>query len=201
MRILVPFTPIDPKTRLGSVLDQPERRAFAQAMLEDVVDVTRTAGYEPTILTPREIDMADVSLVIDERSLSSAVNAALRPPTAVVMADLPLLTPGVLESALEEPGEIVINPGRGGGTNFLLIRSSAFSVDYHGTSFADHRDRAESAGLSYSILDSYRLATDIDEPDDLVEVLLHSDGRTARWLRDHDFSLATTDGRVTITRE
>jgi len=56
------------------------------------------------------------------------------------------------------------------------------------------------------VVDSHRLATDVDEPADLAELLIHAEadgdgGRAARWLRDAGFALDTTDGRVGVRRE
>jgi 2-phospho-L-lactate guanylyltransferase len=45
-----------------------------------------------------------------------------------------------------------------------------------------------------------RLASDVDEPADLVEVLLHGEGEAAAWLREAGFELDAGEGRVGIDR-
>jgi 2-phospho-L-lactate guanylyltransferase len=49
-------------------------------------------------------------------------------------------------------------------------------------------------------VDSYRLGTDIDEPADLTEVLLHGRGQSADWLADAGFAVTVNDGRTTVER-
>ena len=198
--MLVPFTPTAPKSRLAGVMTTEERESFARAMLGDVLRVLQASGHEPTILTDTALDDPPVPQRIDDRSLSVAVNAALEPPIGVVMADLALLDSHAVDRVVGSPETVVIAPGRGGGTNMLVIRDSSFSVDYHGNSLEDHRRIAAAAELSMGEVDSFRLSTDIDEPDDLVEVILHGKGDTVTWLRDHGFRLATTAGRVRIER-
>jgi len=202
MRTVVPFAAGDPKTRLADVLSSAERSAFARAMLSDVLAIVRAAGGDPTVLSTGPID-ADASVTVDDRSLSTAVNAVLGAadgPVAVVMADLALVSPTALERLYGTDGDVVAAPGRGGGTNALVVRHPDFRVDYHGISFRDHRLRARDVGASFSVVDSHRLATDVDERDDLAEVLLHGGGDSAAWLRDAGFELVATDGRVTVTR-
>jgi 2-phospho-L-lactate guanylyltransferase len=76
----------------------------------------------------------------------------------------------------------------------------SFRVDYHGASIRDHRAIAADAGLETATVDSFRLATDVDEPEDLVEVLLHAEGHATDWLREAGFAVTTTDGRVEAHR-
>jgi 2-phospho-L-lactate guanylyltransferase len=116
------------------------------------------------------------------------------------MADLSLATPDALERLFEPDADVVIAPGRGGGTNALVVRHPDFRVDYHGASVRDHREIVRDAELSLAEVDSFRLATDVDEPADLVEVLLHGTGGAAAWLREAGFSVVTADGRVDIER-
>ena len=153
-------------------------------------------------------------------------HAAVNPPTeshtagdsasgswggvAVVMADLALATPDALTRLFdpdrdgnrseESSADVTIAPGRGGGTNALVVRQPAFRVDYHGASYLDHRRAAERLDATVHTVDSYRLAVDIDEPTDLAEALLHGSGAASVWLREAGFTLETDDGRVTATR-
>jgi 2-phospho-L-lactate guanylyltransferase len=179
-------------------------------MLRDVLDALEEAGHVATVLATAEPDLdRDVEVVIDDRDLSAAINAHLADlaPTgqadqvAIVMADLALLTPSALEGLLNTEGDVVIAPGLGGGTNALVVRDPAFRVDYHGASYRDHCEVATDIGASVTTLDSFRLAVDVDAPDDLVEVLLHGEGRAAGWLERAGFDLETDDGRVRARRQ
>lgn len=203
MRVIVPFDASDPKTRLEPVLSAQERRAFADAMLSDVLTAIDQAGHDAHVITTAEVDIP-VPTTVDTRPLSTALNDALSTldrPVAIVMADLPLVTPHTVSQLFDAEGDLVLAPGLGGGTNALVIRAPAFHVDYHGASCRKHREIADRLGLSVTESDSRRVATDIDEPADLREVLLHTDGRAARWLRDRDFSIAISSGRVSADRE
>jgi 2-phospho-L-lactate guanylyltransferase len=210
MRVVVPFAPERPKTRLASVLDEAERATFARRMLDDVLDALSTLDRErrvsvdPLVVSTASVD-CDAPVTVDERPLTEAVDARLPSgaddgPVAVVMADLALATPAALEGLFEPATEVVLAPGRGGGTNALVARHPDFSVDYHGASFRDHREIAREAGADLAVVDSFRLATDIDEPADLVEVLLHGEGSARDWLDAAGFELVTDDGRVDVER-
>ena len=225
MRVLVPFANDEPKSRLAPVLSAAERREFSVAMLCDVVDAIERVGHDPELLVPEPIDfraegadsasaaddvgerLGSLPATVDDRPLSAAVNAALdertggRVEQAVVMADLALATPTALRRLFAAGGDVAVAPGRGGGTNALVVRDSDFSVDYHGASYRDHRRIAAEAGLSVAVVDSMRLATDVDEPSDLLEVLLHGDGRARQWLSDAGFAVDDgDDGRNAVRR-
>ncbi|MDX1745142.1 MAG: 2-phospho-L-lactate guanylyltransferase, partial [Halobacteriales archaeon] len=96
--------------------------------------------------------------------------------------------------------DVVLVPGRAGGTNAILSRDPAFRTDYHGTSYLDHLDAAAAVGASVSVVDSYRLSTDVDEPADLLEVLLHGQGSAPAWLRDHGITIDRSGSRVSVER-
>jgi 2-phospho-L-lactate guanylyltransferase len=198
MRVLVPYRAEEPKTRLAPVLDSEERCKLSRLMLTDVLTVLKEIGYEPTVLSTSSVPI-NYEIVIDERPLSVAVNGHLEPGTAIVMADLALATPEALSRLLETDGDVVLAPGRGGGTNALVCRHPQFRVDYHGASYRDHTMICEEIGADVQEVDSYRLSTDIDEPDDLGELLLHGRGVASDWL-DARFELSLSNGRVGIER-
>lgn len=199
MEVLVPFAVREPKTRLGDIFTAAERREFAKLMLEDVCAAIDRAGSSPTVLSTKPMD-SSWPVLVDNRPLTEAVNARLEPPIAVVMSDLALLTPAVLSRLVATDGEIVIAPGLRGGTNAIVVRHPDFYTDYHGASVADHRQIAEEVGSAATTVDSFRLAVDIDEPDDLAEVLLHGTGQAAEWLESAGFGIEVADGRVTTRR-
>ncbi|GAB3020860.1 2-phospho-L-lactate guanylyltransferase [Natronobiforma cellulositropha] len=217
MYVVVPFSPERPKTRLAPALAADEREALAWAMLADVLEAVRETGHTPTVLTTAPLEpprvpetdhladdlWADLETVVDDRPLSTAVNALLEAAedsAALVMADLALATPDALETLFAADADVAIAPGRGGGTNALVVRHPGFRVDYHGTSYLDHHDRVRAIGASLESVDSFRLATDVDEPADLVEVLVHTDGYASTVLERLGFSLTVTDGRVGLER-
>ncbi len=203
MDVFVPFDALDPKRRLAPVLSEVERSAFAEAMLADVIDAIESTGRTPQVLSNAPMDVP-WAVFIDERPLTSAVNSLLdlsEGPMAIIMADLALATPEAIDRLLSEDGDVVLVPGVGGGTNALVVRDRSFSVDFHGCSIADHREIAASADLATSSVDSFSLSIDIDEPSDLAEVLLHSDGAAADWLADNGFAVVEDDEqRVRVER-
>jgi 2-phospho-L-lactate guanylyltransferase len=201
-RVVVPFAAETPKTRLSGVLGDAERRAFARAMLGDVLSTLRAVGLDVEVLTTEPVG-ADVPVTVDERPLTEAVNAVLRDADgalAIVMADLGLATPGAIERLLDAGGDVTIAPGRGGGTNALVVDHPAFRADYHGVSYLDHRRAARDVGATVRTVDSHRLATDVDEPADLAELLIHGDGEAREWLEARGFELAVEEGRVGVER-
>ncbi|RQG98824.1 2-phospho-L-lactate guanylyltransferase [Natrarchaeobius oligotrophus] len=211
MQTVVPFDAVSPKTRLGPVLAAHERARFARAMLADVLAAVVATGREPTVLSTSPISFEgeleaaspNTTIRVDDRPLTEAIDAVLEReggPVAVVMADLALATPGALEALFSADGDVVLAPGRGGGTNALVVRDDSFRVDFHGASYLDHRRIADDVGASLETVDSFRLGTDVDEPADLVEVLVHGTGRSVDCLRSLGFELERTGGRVDVTR-
>ncbi|MES3516124.1 MAG: 2-phospho-L-lactate guanylyltransferase [Natronomonas sp.] len=203
MDVLVPFAADDPKTRLSEVLSAAERKQFSRSMLEDVLDGLWAVDADPTVLSTAPIDIdGDAAVVVDDRSLSEAVNDRLDPPQAVVVADLPLATAEtfrrLFDSAVD--ADVAVAPGLGGGTNCLVVDHPEFRVDYHGASIRDHRTIADEVGADLTAIDSFRLAVDIDTPADLSEVLLHAEGRTREFLEAAGFELTIRDGRVSVAR-
>lgn len=192
MNVIVPYSPIEPKTRLSPVLSLDERVRLSHAMVRDVVDTIRQAGHSPTLLAPRDVSVVGTPVVVDERSLSDAVNAEIDRsslPVGLVMADLAIATEASLTRLFESTADVTIAPGRRGGTNALVVDHPSFTVDFHGWSYHDHRQICNEIGAVTREIDSFRLATDIDSPTDLVEVLLHSAGRTRDCLLDFGIDL------------
>ncbi|MFC4447545.1 2-phospho-L-lactate guanylyltransferase [Halorussus aquaticus] len=220
MRVVVPYAATDPKTRLADALSADERTAFAEAMLADVLAAVRATGREPELLATAPV-AADAPVTVDDRPLTEAVNAVLAETdeaVAIVMADLALATPDAFGQLFERDGGVVIAPGRGGGTNALVARHPEFRVDYHGTSFLDHLAAAQEVGAAVEVVDSHRLATDVDERADLAEVLIHGGSEARRasatraaepratrksleWLQSAGFSLASDESRVGVVRD
>jgi 2-phospho-L-lactate/phosphoenolpyruvate guanylyltransferase len=122
-------------------------------------------------------------------------------PILIIMADLPLADTASVRRVISTQQDIAIVPGRGGGTNAIFMKEpQKFHVDYYGTSFLKHMKIALEAGLSVEVIDSFRLHTDIDEPEDLVELLIHGTGKSRAYLEELGFSLSVETGRVGVTR-
>ena len=202
---VVPFKPVNPKSRLSSVLSKAERELFAEAMLTDIVLSLREAGCEPFILSTVPLLCNHAKVMVSAEELNPALNRYIgrsSGPLLIIMADLPLITPGVVQRILSTPCDMALGPGRGGGTNAIFIKDRArFHVDYYGASFLKHREIAEHAGLSCEIIDSFRLHTDVDEKEDLVELMIHGHGRAVDFLKGRGFSLLIEKGRVGVHRE
>ena len=202
MRVIVPFDARDPNTRLDPILSASERRAFASTVLADVLAAVRGAGGEPEVLATEPTE-CDAPVTVDDAPLTAAVNAELAAtdsPVAVVMADLALATSEALTRLFDASGDVVLAPGLGGGTNCVLSRHPDFRVDYHGASFRDHVRATRALDASLRVVDSFRLAVDVDDPSDLREVLLHGEGDAPAWLRAAGVTLSVEDGEPTISR-
>jgi 2-phospho-L-lactate guanylyltransferase len=197
---MVPFKLDNAKSRLAPALTQAERRLLAFAMLRDVLEAVSDLG-KVTILSRPGLDIAnvgcDVEVVESELDLNDALNAFIAGEAMqgwpsdilIVMADLALLTQKDVAGILSSPGDVVLCPGRGGGTNMILIRRPEFRTCYQGLSFPKHLDYARQAGLEVSVFESFRAGCDIDCPEDLAEVLLHGRGEARMLLEKMGFSV------------
>jgi len=201
---VIPFKPVNPKSRLSSLLSQEEREAFARAMLEDVLAAARDADLRPVILATEPFDTEEIVITMEADGLSGTLNEYLGcclDRVVILMADLPLADAASLQRLIATKSDISMVPGRGGGTNVIFLPDPGkFRVDYYGGSFAKHRKIAEDAGLSCEVIDSFRLHTDIDEEEDLAELLIHGTGKSRKYLEDLGFSLSSENGRVRVVR-
>jgi 2-phospho-L-lactate guanylyltransferase len=185
--VAVPVKALDrAKTRLAPVLSLPERAVLTLAMLEDVLDACLAQPEWETRVVSRDEAVLEVAARRGARPVAEAghtLNEAVRqvegliPGTrsalAIVLADLPLLTPEALAAALAEPGSVVVAPaGSDGGTNLLLRRPpAAISPRFGRASFAKHRFAARRAGLPFAEVSRRELGFDLDRPGDLARLL------------------------------
>jgi 2-phospho-L-lactate guanylyltransferase len=207
IKVVIPFKLDCAKSRLSSVLSSEERKDLALAMLEDVIDAVSVLG-EVAILMKDPIPDGDPFDSLRSRpgfdvlecpqELDPALNMLIEAEEKkgwpkdllIAMADLPLMRISDLEELVRTPGDVVIVRGRGGGTNLILIRDPKFRVSYYGLSFKKHLQAAEDLGLSAGVFESFRCGSDIDEPTDLVEAMIHGRGRTPRLLKKLGFELS-----------
>ena len=190
MKAIVPFKKEGAKSRLSRLLTRAEREELALRMLNDVlVALSRSEVDEVEILTTgdadelmeeQELKKAVTEVRSDSRGLNEALNAAIaeqEQPVLILMADIPLVTPESINKMIERTEDVVVAPGRKGGTNALLLRKpSLFSVSYYGISCIEHLNIARMCNLTCGIHDSFFMSIDIDEVDDLTELLIHGLG-------------------------
>jgi len=176
------------KRRLSRVLSPAERAVLTLAMLEDVLDACQQQeGWEIWVVSR------------DEAALELAVRRGARPlqeqgrsllgairqtelgirgrwsSLAVVLADLPLLTPSTLTRALSmgRTTRVVAAPaGSDGGTNLLLRRPpTAIPARFGRSSFERHRAEAYRRGVTFREARIPELGFDLDRPSDLARVV------------------------------
>ncbi len=205
MRAVIPYKKAGAKSRLSPVLSLEEREEFVEIMLDQVIATLEKAGIEKIdILSTSGYGlegMEKARVLIDENGLNEALNLYLGQagePVLVAMADLPLLTPKHIREIISTEKDICIVPGKGGGTNALFIRNpSLYQVKYYGSSFQTHCSIATEACQSLEIYDSFLAGTDIDEPEDLVELLIHGKGASKAYIAGK-FRLEVSKGRVKL---
>jgi 2-phospho-L-lactate guanylyltransferase len=205
MRAVIPYKKQNAKSRLSPVLSLEEREYFVELMLRDVVKSLQEAGiYNIDVLTtpdngvPQDLD---VNVLFSEHDLNEAINGYLEDanePIMVIMADLPMVIPRHLKEICGVDKDLVIVPGKGGGTNVLFIKNpDKFRVKYYDSSFLNHCNIAEEMQQSIHVYDSFLLSTDIDEPHDLVEIMLHGHGLSKKYVTEK-FDVKTGKARVKL---
>jgi 2-phospho-L-lactate guanylyltransferase len=174
-------------------------------MLQDVITATIDALCTPVVVSTELYDSEDVQITIKDADLSSSLNQILpdcEGPILVIMADLPLADRASIQRVTGTTSDMAMVPGRGGGTNVIFIKDTRrFHFDYYGTSFLKHMKIAQEEGLSCEVIDSFRLHTDMDEKEDLVELLIHGNGRSRAYLEELGISLVVEKGRVGVERK
>jgi 2-phospho-L-lactate guanylyltransferase len=203
MKAVVPYKTVNAKSRLSTLLTEEERARLARLMLDDITGILKRAGLDVVLLTTTPFQY-DAEIVVSERDLNSALNEFLKAetgPVMIIMADVPLITLKNVRDMMESAADLVISPGRGGGTNVQLIKDpQKYHVDYYGASFLDHVRIAEDNGLTVEVFDSFNASSDIDEVADLVELYIHGKGKAADYLRSFT-ALDVSKGRVRVVRD
>jgi 2-phospho-L-lactate guanylyltransferase len=165
-------------------------------MFEDILDVTLAVpGWETWAVSPDEtvLEVAanrGVHVIPEDRpSLSAAIQqvdeeaeSQLADALAVLPADVALLSPEALTSALRTLGSVVLAPSDDeAGTN-LLIRRPPRSIParFGRDSFRRHLQEAAEAGLPTAVVEVPELAFDLDLPDDILTLVRA--GKTGRTL-------------------
>jgi 2-phospho-L-lactate guanylyltransferase len=194
---------------LGTLLFELEREDLAMAMLADVAGtlVASECFDVIDILSSFPISIENTNIVLTGMGLNEALNEYLRKmsshnlnePVLIIMADIPLVSKKNIRDIVSSRADLVIAPGRMGGTNAVFIRNpQSFHVDYYGVSFLKHLEIAKD--LHVEIFDSFNLSTDIDEVSDLAEVLIHGKGYSRAYLEKIGVNLLAKKGRVGVER-
>jgi 2-phospho-L-lactate/phosphoenolpyruvate guanylyltransferase len=175
------------KHRLSQAVGAPERRALAEAMVGDVLDVlssvpgldrviavtaeplaaaaARDAGAD-VVHDPHEAGQSAAALLGVRAALESGAERVL-----LVPGDCPALDVDELSGLLAQSGRagVVIVPDRhGAGTNALLLSPPDVIEPWFGPgSFARHAARAHAAETKVRVAEIRSLGLDVDTPEDL----------------------------------
>jgi 2-phospho-L-lactate guanylyltransferase len=176
------------KTRLGHVLPDPLRAAFARGLFEHVIGtiqalhqvrgvVVLTDDDEVESLTRargahvlRDGSSPGLAAIVD-RGLAYVADLGAD-AAFVCMADLPHLRSVELRlvvAALEEHAVVVAPDAERAGTNLLGLKPPLLFPSCFGRldSFECHIARARTAGHGMAVLEAHGLCFDVDAPEDL----------------------------------
>ena len=203
---LVPVKKLsETKKRLSPILNAEERRAFALAMLLDVLRAISASSADKTVLIGSDTDVKRLSLNWNADFLSDTgeeLNQVLQYATdwsvhrgaeavLVLPADVPLVTAEDIDqvtSFCSDRPSVAVSPSRGEGTNALMRNPPRVMPTYFGPeSFKRHLHEASKLGIRASIYKSASLSLDIDIPRDLKLLLKLGDGtKSQRFLESND---------------
>ncbi|MCB1688387.1 MAG: 2-phospho-L-lactate guanylyltransferase [Halioglobus sp.] len=185
---------VQAKTRLSGLLRPSERRALAQAMAEDVLEVLAEHPAITQITLVSDDPGAELlaqkygAACWSENSLacrglnplmqcaSEQLLSRSEDPLLVLHCDLPLLTgddiSAVLASQRALDGLVIACDRQGRGTNLLAFAAGTVpQFSFGADSCARHEASARSAGFPVAILQREGIAVDVDEPADLQCVM------------------------------
>lgn len=184
--LILPFRSIaGGKRRLEPYLDQPTRQALSRSLLERALALAgRFPGLDRTLLVshcPEALDRARAlgASTLADAGIGHTQAAALahealrsenRVPFVVLSCDVPLANEEDVRR-LTAADEVVLATDRSGtGTNALGIPPGVDFCFHFGIGSRQlHEREAEKRGLRIRVLNSERLAFDIDTPSDYEE--------------------------------
>ena len=207
------------KTRLSGVLTSVERRALAQAMVEDVLAVLSSHQHITHITLVSDDPGASMlahkygadcwtESSLGCRGLNPLIQCASErllntrgEPLVVLHGDLPLLTEEdislVVESQQALGGLIVGCDSKGVGTNLLAFNAAStprfcFGAD----SCAAHIASAKNAGVAVQVLQRSGIGLDVDEAPDLRCIMeqlhVNTGSNTAQLLYNTELGVRVT---------
>lgn len=188
--VLLPVKdPANAKQRLAPLLSPKERRDLVWVMLEEIgaaltaskaADRIVLVGHDPAILRYGLRQGWGVIHESEQVSQGHSVDRAsslLRQQGAEVVlcvpGDTPLLQASdvdlLLNRRIPSPGALLVPSRDRSGTNALLrIPPDAFPSRFGKNSLRLHKREADSAGVTFEVIDNSRMALDLDEVADLV---------------------------------
>lgn len=199
--LIIPVKPFGQgKSRLADHLSASERGRLSAQLLAHVLDVAGTVEELAGILVVSRDEKVLVqaeaagALALSEapttgKTAEEALNQAVAQATQaarqqgahavlILPADLPLLAAADVRTFYQRAQTldrgVVLAPSQDNGTNGLLLRPpDAIPFAFGPNSFQRHRELANAAGLPVQVVESPRLALDVDFPADLA--LLRTD--------------------------
>ena len=197
---------VNAKQRLMRVLDGPERRELARAMLVDVLRALAAAHLDRVWVVTREPEVAAIARGLGAEPVGEEENRGHTAAVATAQAeavraaatalltipgDVPCVTPGeikTLVAALGAPPAAVFAPSRSGaGTNGVVLSPpSAMRLRFGEPSFDNHLAAARALRLEPKVVTLRGLGLDVDAPEDLLALLTEGAGTEshallARW--------------------
>jgi 2-phospho-L-lactate/phosphoenolpyruvate guanylyltransferase len=194
------------KSRLATVLTEAERESLAQAMLNDVLRAIAEARLVSGIVVVSHEVRARYTAeraggLFLEEALDSGLSAAIAQAghwltehgqrgLLMLPGDVPLVSSDEIDEIIAGhhggPAITLVPDREHDGTNALAITpADAIPYSFGRGSFAIHRQAAEGAGITPSVLHLSGLALDIDNPIDLHTLLAHdSETETLAYLSD-----------------
>lgn len=177
------------KSSLNTVLGPEQRQRLVLAMLADVLNAIHQSPsvVSAAVVSPDEKvlsfarlhgaeGVAEPGMELNE-ALKFAIHHAISggaDSVLIIPADLPLLKSIDIENLIamaSAPRDVVVSPSKTKGTNALLLRPpDIIDLRFGGESFPLHVNEAVQAGVKPRIYRSQTIATDIDEPADLLKV-------------------------------
>jgi 2-phospho-L-lactate guanylyltransferase len=182
---LIPFKGLRGAKTRWALQDEQRDRALLEILEHNLRTVSAVVGAESTFLVSPDPWCFErfpevASLLCGTGSLNGDLELARRTlpadrladgPLAVLLPDLPQLSPDDIEAMLESgrQAEVVLCPDhRDIGTNGLLLNPpQALEFLFEGESFARHLERACALGRQVRVLRRPGLANDADEVADL----------------------------------
>ncbi len=196
--ILIPVKNLEnAKERLSPVLSPAERRALAEAMLQDVLEAAASVNHQTRIAVVTSDPLAKTwarqygfGIIADPENLgeSDAIAHATEhciangeDSTLVIPGDIPLVQAEDIEQVLAaapSQGSVLVPGWDGRGSNAVLRRpADLFPLRFGNDSFPPHVRAAQATGQPCIVLRLPRVGLDVDNPADLAQ-LLAAEGNT-----------------------
>lgn len=201
--ILVPVKNLEnAKERLSSVLSPAERRALAEAMLQDVLEALAAVNHRTRVGVVTGDPLATAlarrygfALIPDPANLgeTDAIAHATahciangEDSTLVIPGDIPLVQSADIEQVLAAApaeGSVLVPGWDGRGSNAVLRRpADLFPLRFGNDSFPPHLRAAQATGKPCIVLRLPRIGLDVDDPADLAQLLAAEGNSRAQQL-------------------